>query len=323
MIARKYLVSKLRKVVHSIPILWKFYGAYWRIRIWFEARKKYSTVKKLYDFGKFSISSLDNPTSQLCTSNQLLSPIYRKWCDEMGTPVRFARKQWEFVYILQALSLAGMLNSGKKGLGFGCGREPLSGLFAKYGCNILATDLEQSEALEQGWVDNMQHISDLDSLYSCASDFISHENFMKKVNYRSLDMNDVPADLYNKFDFIWSACAFEHLGSLQHGIDFVKNSARCLKKGGVAVHTTEFNLSSNDDTCEQPSCSVYRARDIERLISELEVGGYIIETLNLNTGEGNVDNYIDIPPYKSSPHLKLELSGYTVTSIGLIVRCPT
>ena len=48
-------------------------------------------------------------------------------------------------------------------------------------------------------------------------------------------------------------------------MDFVINSMRVLKPGGVAVHTTEFNLSSNDDTIEARDLCVYRRRDIELL----------------------------------------------------------
>ena len=54
----------------------------------------------------------------------------------------------------------------------------------------------------------------------------------------------------------------------------------------------------------------------------LSVGRKKIEKLNLNTGTKKVDNFIDIPPYKSSPHLKLMFRGYVITSIGLIIHKP-
>ena len=320
-IQRETLI-KARRYVRSIPLLWPAYGIYWHVRSWYEANKNYPATESLLDFGNYPEPDLDSPVSQLCTSNQLISRPYRRWCREMHSPARFSRKQWEFVYILRVLQLAGMLNPGKTGLGFGCGREPLAGLLAKHGCKILATDLEQGRALEQGWVNTMQHASGLDELYACAAEFVSHRKFFERVAYRSTDMNNIPDDLYGKFDFVWSACALEHLGSLRHGMDFIRNSARCLKKGGVAIHTTEFNLSSNDATCEEPACSVYRARDMEQLIGELEAEGYQVSPLNLNTGDGKVDRYIDIPPYGFSPHIKILLSGYVVTSIGLIVRRP-
>ncbi|MBU3574764.1 hypothetical protein ICN43_02870 [Polynucleobacter sp. UK-Mo-2m-Kol15] len=132
-------------------------------------------------------------------------------------------------------------------------------------------------------------------------------------------MNQIPNSFFDQYDFVWSACALEHLGSLQHGAEFIKNSLKYLKPGGVAVRTTEFNLSSNDATLESPSCSIYREKDITQLVQELEQEGYDVKPLDLNTGGSSVDNYIDTPPYGFSPHLKLELASFVVTSIGLII----
>jgi hypothetical protein len=42
--------------------------------------------------------------------------------------------------------------------------------------------------------------------------------------------------------------------------------------------------------------------------------------LDLNPGYGEVDRYIDVPPYRVEPHLKLALEGYAATSIGVIIR---
>ena len=50
---------------------------------------------------------------------------------------------------------------------------------------------------------------------------------------------------------LWSSCSLEHLGSISHGIEFILNSLKCLKQHGVAVHTTEFNLSSNEETLNE------------------------------------------------------------------------
>lgn len=319
-ISHRHLLAKARTCVRAIPFAWSAYDLYWRLRSWLEARRRYEMTQTLVDFGTHPLPSLENPVSQLCTSNQLLEPVYRSWCKAMHSPARFSRKQWEFVYILQTLQLAGMLQTGKKGLGFGCGREPLAGLLAQHGCEILATDLAQAQALEQGWVETMQHTSNLDGLYSAAREFISRKDFTARVKFQPADMNAIPADFYDSYDFVWSACALEHLGSLRHGLTFIKNSVRCLKPGGIAVHTTEFNLSSNEDTCEEPSCSIYRARDLQQLMTELQAEGFEISPLNLNPGTGRVDHHVDIPPYGFSPHLKLLLAGYVVTSVGLIIR---
>jgi hypothetical protein len=87
-------------------------------------------------------------------------------------------------------------------------------------------------------------------------------------------MNHIPSHLADRFDFCWSTCSFEHLGSLEHGLRFVENSIGTLKVGGIAVHTTEFNLSSDADTLESPNLSVYRRRDIEKLVKALEQAGH-------------------------------------------------
>ncbi|CAB3733546.1 hypothetical protein LMG22037_05808 [Paraburkholderia phenoliruptrix] len=67
----------------------------------------------------------------------------------MKSPARLARKQWEFVYTLEALSQARMLAPGKRGLGFGCGEEPLAAVMAKRGSIVTATDLETVDNVKQ------------------------------------------------------------------------------------------------------------------------------------------------------------------------------
>jgi len=69
-------------------------------------------------------------------------------------------------------------------------------------------------------------------------------------------MNAAPSDL-SDFDFCWSASAFEHFGSIDQGLAFIERIIECLKPGGRAVHTTELNVSSNDDTVAEgpPFCS--------------------------------------------------------------------
>lgn len=88
------------------------------------------------------------------------------------------------------------------------------------------------------------------------------------------------------------------------------------------MHTTEFNLSSDEQTLESPGCSVYRRSDIEQLIAELEEDGYEVAPLNLDTGTHWIDRYVDLPPYRASPHARAMLDGIVVTSIGLVVRRP-
>jgi len=318
-ISNKEFLLKARRFLGKVPFALIVYKLFWRIRTAIEFRSFYPNSDQIIHFGEYPEPSIESPTSQLCTAKQIRTATYQKWCDLMGSPVRFSRKQWEFVFIMQSLKVMGKLGPGMTGLGFGCGREPLPGVFSSFGCQIMATDLDSESANQRGWVDTFQHAASLEELYIASRKIIPKSLFYERVKFSSLDMNKIPSDFDNRYDFTWSACALEHLGSLEHGLQFIKNSLKYLKSGGVAVHTTEFNLSSNDGTFESPGCSLYREKDLTQLFSELASEGYKVLPLNLNTGQAHVDNYIDCPPYGFSPHLKLQLENHVVTSVGLII----
>src|SRR5262245_7586499 len=88
------------------------------------------------------------------------------WLGSGGPPRRpLHRKLWECCAIAQALSERRMLTAGRRRLGFGVGREPLSSLFALHGVYVTATDLETSEPAAEAWRATQQHASRLDDLY--------------------------------------------------------------------------------------------------------------------------------------------------------------
>ena len=261
--------------------------------------------------------TLATPVSQLCTEGQFRERLYAHWTRALKEAPVAHRKQWEFVYLLQVLEIAGMLASGRRGLGFGCGREPLAALMASRGCDVLATDLDAATSAGHGWIKTNQHAAGLEDLND--RDICPANVFAKRAQYRPVDMNAIPDDLKD-FDFVWSSCAFEHLGSIERGLAFVRRAMQCLRPGGIAVHTTEFNLSSNLRTLESPDLSLFRRQDIERLFRELEAKGHAPAPLNLNPGRGAVDRYVDLPPYRAEPHFKLRLDSYVITSIGFVVR---
>jgi hypothetical protein len=138
------------------------------------------------------------------------------------------RKLWEYCYIAQALHERDMLRSGRRGLGFAVGQEPLSSLLASLGCEIVATDLAVEEAVEGDWVATDQHATSLEVLNQRG--ICPDELFRDRVSLRYVDMRNIPGDLRD-FDFVWSACALEHLGSLNLGEQFVYESLRCVKPG--------------------------------------------------------------------------------------------
>lgn len=260
-------------------------------------------------------------SSMLCREQHFHLPLYTYWCNALGENPRFHRKQWEFVYICQALYERGYLRSGLSAVGFGVGKEPLVSYFASCGIQVLATDLDTAQARELGWVSTNQHSDNVIGLNERR--LCETSEFNRLVSFRNVDMNDVPRDI-GCFDFCWSSCAFEHLGSIRNGLDFVINSARLLRPGGVAVHTTEYNISSNSKTLDNNrSFVIFRRCDIEILVKELQSEGYQVEPIDFSSGEDELERYVDLPPYLDEPHLRLELAGeYVVTSLGIIVRAP-
>jgi hypothetical protein len=229
------------------------------------------------------------------------------------------RKGWEFCAISQVLAERGMLCSGRRGLGFAVGQEPLPALFAAYGASILATDLQLEESSE-GWVNSGQHAASVEVLYK--SSLIDRKAFDSLVTFRPADMRTLEGFVPNSFDFLWSSCAFEHLGTLQRGIDFVLASTDLLRPGGIAVHTTEYNISSNGDTLAAGQDVLYRRRDIEELDRRLRLKSCGCEAVDFNPGTHPYDLDFDRPPYYSTgrKHIKLECRGYVCTSILLVIQ---
>jgi 2-polyprenyl-3-methyl-5-hydroxy-6-metoxy-1,4-benzoquinol methylase len=255
--------------------------------------------------------------SESCSSHHFLMGAYAHWCAEIKEKPALRRKQWEFVYILQALWERGLLEPGMKGVGFGVGREPLTAVMAQHGCQVTATDLELDAQTAAGWSDSNQHstqLSDLNERGICEP-----EVFAARVGFVPVNMNEIPPHLTG-FDFCWSACCFEHLGSLKAGLDFYRNSLKTLKPGGFAIHTTEINLSSDDDTLDNDITVLYREKDLGGLIEGLKAQGHYCEPLLIHHGSQPIDGFIDMPPYLSDPHLRIAMGKYVTTSVGIITR---
>jgi hypothetical protein len=252
-----------------------------------------------------------------CTQEQIESPVFLYWARRLGErPGGLHRKLWEWCFITQSLHERGVLQVDARGLGFAVGVEPLTALFASMGCNVLATDLDQALASEAGWVASDQHadgIGQLNRKGLCAAD-----EFARRVSFQNVDMRSIP-DTLRGLDFLWSSCALEHLGSLQHGMDFVVNAMDCLRPGGVAVHTTEFNCDSDIETIETGGSVIYRKSDLVALAARLREKGHQVEPFDFHTGETDADRFVDDFPYGGRSHIKLRIGPYASTSFGLIV----
>lgn len=277
-----------------------------------------SILAEFRDSTCVSSSPLD---TQLATAGALETPdalrIIRALDDG---PIRHHRKQWEFVYIIRALEHLGMLAPGKRALVFAAGKEPLISYLASKGVHVIATDMDTSAAQESGWVYTNQHSSSKDNLFRPS--ILREADFARLVDFQFMDMNAINASMYGTFDVVWSTCSLEHVGSIAEGKLFALKSTRLLKPGGVAVHTTEFTLSSRDRTVWRGPTVLWRRDDVEELRADMTAFGLNVSGICLASGTTALDKYVDLPPYRSHKHMRLRLGYHVATSVAWTARRP-
>jgi 2-polyprenyl-3-methyl-5-hydroxy-6-metoxy-1,4-benzoquinol methylase len=273
-----------------------------------------------------------NLTSKPTTQADIESPWFRYWCHQIGSAPLYHRKLWEFAFALQILSEHGILISGKKGIGFGCGEEPLASYFASKGMEVTITDLDPDRSKGLGWIETGQHTSVLDTAWR--SHLVNRQDFDTNVGMEFVDMNQIPNKFNEQYDFCWSICALEHLGSIEKGLQFIENSLNTLKPGGIAVHTTEFNYLNHKQTIDNWGTVLFQERHFLDLAQRLAHNGHKMLEPDFNIGDKVLDRFIDLPPYtveesgyrpeswyesKDIAHLKLAIDGFACTCYGIAI----
>lgn len=84
----------------------------------------------------------DKLRSCLCTAEERESVAFRCWVSALHRPWELHLKPWDFGFVCQALCERGLLEEGRKTLGFAVGEEPLPALCASRCCSMVATELE-------------------------------------------------------------------------------------------------------------------------------------------------------------------------------------
>jgi SAM-dependent methyltransferase len=254
------------------------------------------------------------------------------WFNELKIGFIYHRKLWEIAYLLQALYNNDMIQPGKRGLGFGCGEEVFPSYFANAGVSVTVTDLNPDSRESKGWAETGQHASSLER--SFVPSLVTRDDFFARTQLVYVDMNDIPSSLRD-FDFCWSICALEHLGSIEKGLDFIENAMDTLRPGGIAVHTTEFNFYDENITIDNWGCVFFQRKHFLDLADRLRAKGYEIPAISFDLGADPLDRFIDLPPYSHQvskelknlwirqQHLKVAHDGVASTCFGLIIRKPT
>ena len=265
--------------------------------------------------------------SKCATQADIESDWAAAWAGILGVPVIFHRKLWEYFFILQALWEQGCLAEGRRGIGFGCGTEPLPSCMAAHGVDVLATDAPPDHISAADWVEF--RMSREASFYP---NLVGREQFERHVSQAPVDMNSLP-DTLRDFDFCWSACALEHLGSIEKGLTFVERSLDVLKPGGWAIHTTELNYANDRETIDNWPTVLYQKKHLADFAERQRAQGHWVAELDFDPGSKPLDKFVDLPPYKYNVreyfklgegdcdvHLKIAIDGFASTSFGLIVR---
>ena len=262
-------------------------------------------------------ATLAQPLSQMCTAAQFDEPDYDRWIAAMHRHKHQHRKQWEHVWICRVLEHWGALREGARGLGFGCGIEPLPAVFAAHGAFVTATDLGAEDRRAKRWQETAQHLLSVEALSDPA--ICPPERFFAQVEVDALDMNAIPASRVD-YDFCWSSCSLEHLGSIEAGLRFIERSLDTLKPGGVAVHTTELNLTSDTRTIRKGGTVLFRRSDVETFARRMMKAGHEVLPITFDQGDQPEDQIVDVAPYAADVHFKLALRSYVTTSFGLAIR---
>lgn len=278
----------------------------------FESLKAQKWLKQYCEiFGEYIRPHGEKLVSSVCRPTDLESITeWNHYFEALGK----SRKAWEFVYICQALKERGMLKPGAKGICFAVGKERLPSIFASLGCKITATDAPLE--LSGGWGNVGAYCGNLDDLFE--QDILSKEKFIENVSFKAIDMNNIPAE-ERGYDFLWSACALEHLGSMHAAKEFIYRSMNCLKTGGIAVHTTEYNLKSSVETLLMGAVSAMRSVDLIEVAEHLEWQGCHVEPLDFRLDAPPSEHDVALPPY-SAPYYKILHKSQILTSFGLIAR---
>lgn len=261
--------------------------------------------------------------SKACTQADIEGRWFRYWCEQLRERPRFHRRLWEYAYVGQALNAADVLRPGARVLGLGVSNQPIPSYLVRAGAQVVLAHDPHLPVPAKGGHD--PHYDDR---------FTDPPSFMRQLDHRSADLDALPVDL-NGFDALWSIEAAGRRGSIDKGLDLVRNAMATLKPGGVAVHVVDFNFADDERTIDNWTPVLFQRRHIEALAAALKADGHEVSPLDFNVGFQEMDRFIDFAPFDTArtpafdrlwrdgwqgAHLKVMVDGFAVTSFGLVVR---
>ena len=242
--------------------------------------------------------------------------------NELKEQPRLHRKQWEFAMIFLALRKLGFLEADKTGLSMGGGTERVLYSIAKHVKKLFVTDLYDENT---SW-DCARTLNPDDLIKNNMPSEITTNNITAlKMDMRSLDFED------NTFDFCYSSCAFEHIGSFDDFGQHLDEVYRCLKPEGVYVFTTELQLGNT--TIQDKNNYIFSPGILQIIIENAKLSPEINPDVSLTDIVSNYslpsnisrlcsddESSITAKIMNDYPHTILLRGQYPFTSIQIILR---
>lgn len=197
------------------------------------------------------------PLTKVCDAADWFDPeMLRIVREELREAPRFHRKQWEFALVFHALDRLGFLAGGRQGLVLGGGRERLLYAVAPRVRRLLVTDLYSPQTTwAEARTDDPERYVRVDAPFDC--DLRALE--VRRMDMRELALPDAA------FDFAYSCCAIEHIGTEEDFARHLREVARVLRPGGAYVFTTEFHYGS--ETLADPENYVFGVDGLRALLA--------------------------------------------------------
>lgn len=170
------------------------------------------------------------------------------------------RKLWEFAAGVEALERGGALHDGAVGLSTGAGHEPVLYYLANRCRWLIATDIYGEGDFVRGEA-GIQMLVDPDLF----APYAYRRRRLSACHMNALDLHFDDGEL----DFVVSFGSIEHFGGPDAALRALRETARVLRPGGVALITTEMVLDGARDTA-LPGLHLFSPETLRRLVSETD-----------------------------------------------------
>ena len=219
--------------------------------------------------------TLADPVTQIATGEQLREPVVGGWMARLRPKGVSGPEHWRKVYTLQALRRYGMLEEGALGVGFERSASGMPAALAALGTRVVAVFPARPGAQPKPAALKR----DLADRAPC-----SKAVFDANVSARIASWRRLPPDLAN-FDYLWSSRANEVLYSVAAAAQFVEDSMRCLRPGGLAIHTFGYDLAPSGRSIPSSKRVMMQQGDIERIALLLVSRGHEVAQFKIDASD--------------------------------------